>query len=258
MSDGAGLAAGWGLLVAASLALGAVAAARLQLPERVAALITAFGGGTLLSAVALELVPEADERAGTWWTAGGLLAGAAIYVAADAWLARDAEMASMRRSGHAAASGRPMPDMPPRAADEARGEAIAAGIVVDGVPESLALGLMAVEGDSGLALLVAVVIGNLTEAYGAAQPIIAGGRTRRFALVLLTVIGVGLGLVTLLGGTALADASGTFVGTAQAVAAGAVLAVLSISILPYAFGEASRRVALVTALGFTLGYLLSM
>ncbi|MGH8938560.1 MAG: hypothetical protein ACRDV2_04340, partial [Actinomycetes bacterium] len=130
--------------------------------------------------------------------------------------------------------------------------------VVDGVPESLALGLMAVEGDTGLALLVAVVIGNLTEAYGAAQPIIAGGRTRRFALVLLTVIGVVLGLVTLLGGTALADASGTVVCAAQAVAAGAVLAVLSISILPYAFGEASRRVALVTALGFTLGYLLSM
>ena len=46
-------------------------------------------------------------------------------------------------------------------------------------------------------------------------------------------------------------------GVAQAVAAGAVLAVLSISIIPYAFQEASSRAALAGALGFTAGYLLS-
>jgi zinc transporter, ZIP family len=160
----------------------------------------------------------------------------------------------MRRAGHAAASGRKM--RMPHSAEAARGEAIAAGIVVDGVPESLALGLMAADRGSGLALLVAVVVGNLTESYGAAQPIVAGGHTRRFAMVLLSVIGVLLGLVTVLGGTLLAAAPDTPVGTAQAVAGGAVLAVLSISILPYAFDEASRRVALVTALGFTVGYLL--
>ena len=50
--------AGWGLAVAASLFAGAVAGATLKLPERVAAAITAFGGGVLLAAVALELVPE--------------------------------------------------------------------------------------------------------------------------------------------------------------------------------------------------------
>jgi zinc transporter ZupT len=60
-----------------------------------------------------------------------------------------------------------------------------------------------------------------------------------------------------LGGTALADASGEVVGTAQAVAAGAVLAVVSVAIVPHAFEEVSRLVAGVTMLGFLVGYVLS-
>lgn len=55
---------GWGVVVAASLVAGSVAAAVLRLPARVAAAVTSFGGGVLLAAVALELVPDAHERAG--------------------------------------------------------------------------------------------------------------------------------------------------------------------------------------------------
>lgn len=250
------LAGGWGLLVALSLIVGALIAARLQLPARLAALITAFGGGILLAAVALELVPEADARSGSAWTVTGLMAGAIIYVAADALLARDERRSTARRSAHASASGMPMAE-PKAEADAVRGESIAAGIVVDGIPESLALGLMAVERGSGLALLVAVVVGNLTEAYGAAQPIIAGGRSRRFAVVLLTCIALLLGAVTVLGGLAGSALGDTAIGATQAVAAGAVVAVVSISIFPYAFETANRKVALATALGFAIGYLLS-
>jgi hypothetical protein len=47
------------------------------------------------------------------------------------------------------------------------------------------------------------------------------------------------------------------VGSVEAIAAGAVLAVISISIVPYAFSEVSRLVATVTVLGFVGGYLLS-
>jgi len=262
----------WALLVTASLVAGAVAAAWLRLSPSFAALVTSFGGGILFAAVAFELLPEADRGGGPAWTAVGLLLGAGLYVAADAWLTRDAGTELSRRSGHAAAAGQQMPMMTPPPApsrgdhavvvgspqqtEVGRGEAIAAGIVVDGIPESLALGLMVAGGQPGFALLAAVVVGNVTEAYGAAQPILAGGRSRRFAIGLLGGIGVVLGLTTLLGGSA-DIMSGTVVGIAQAVAAGAVIAVLSISIIPYTFEEVSSRVALATILGFTVGYLLS-
>lgn len=251
-----GAAAGWGSVVAVSLAAGAVAAAMLRLPGRMAATITAFGGGVLLAAVALELVPEADERAGEWLTALGLIAGTLLYVGADALLTRDQSMKNMRRSGHAAAAGRPM-SMPADHREAARGESIAAGLFVDGVPESIALGLTVAEGSIGVALLAGILVGNLVEAYGAAQPIIAGGHPKRFAIVLLTGIGIALALATTIGGTVLSDASPRLIGTSQAFAAGAVLAVVSISIIPHAFTEVSRLVATAAVLGFATGYLLS-
>jgi zinc transporter, ZIP family len=251
-----GASTAWGLVVGGSLLVGALAAAVLRLPSRVAALVTAFGGGVLLAAIALELVPEADEGAGTALTAAGLLVGTLIYVGADRWLARDEEMEMMRRSGHAAAAGMSM-KMPDRSSELTRGESIAAGIFVDGVPESIALGLTIAEGGVGVALLAGILIGNVVEAYGAAQPILSAGRSRRFALVLLGAIGLALAFATVLGGTALADASDELIGSAQAIAAGAVLAVVSIAVIPYAFSEVSSRVATATVLGFMVGYILS-
>jgi zinc transporter, ZIP family len=247
---------GWGLAVAASLLAGGAVAAATRLPERLAALITTFGGGVLVAAIALELVPEADARAGLIPTAFGLLAGTLVFVAADAYLNRNQQMMEMRRSGHAAAAGREM-SMPQAADGAARGESIAVGIFVDGVPESIALGLTIAEGAVGLALLVGVLVGNVVEAYGAAQPIVASGRTRRFALTLLAAIGLALAFATVLGGTVLADASDTLIGTAEAVAAGAVLAVVSISVIPYAFEKVSGEVAIAMVLGFIGGYLLT-
>jgi ZIP family zinc transporter len=271
-------AAAWGLVVGASLLAGALAAVKLRLPERVAALATAFGGGILFAAIALELVPEADAGAGPALTAAGLVAGTLVYVAADARLSQDPSMNTMRRMGHAAAAGRPMSDMaadalgtvpagaaPAAAAtpgtvphsEAARGESIAAGIFVDGVPESIALGLTIAQGELGVALLAGVLLGNLVEAYGAAQPILAGGHSRGFVLRLLGGIGIALALATTLGGTVLADASEELVGTLQAIAAGAVLAVISVAIVPHAFNEVSRAVATAMVAGFVAGYLLS-
>jgi zinc transporter, ZIP family len=252
-----GASAGWGLVVGGSLLAGALAAAFLRLPGRIAAFLTAFGGGVLLAAVALELVPEADAGAGAALTALGLVGGMFVYVAADHWLSQDEDMAMMRRSGHAAAAGRQMHMPPPGHAEAARGESIAAGLFVDGVPESIALGLTIAEGEIGVALLAGIVLGNMVEAYGAAQPIIAGGHSRAFAIRLLGMIGVALALATVLGGTVLSDASAELVGIAQAVAAGAVLAVISIAIAPHAFSEVSRMAAVATVAGFIVGYLLS-
>jgi zinc transporter, ZIP family len=248
---------GWGLVVAASLLAGALVAARIRLPERVAATLTAFGGGVLLAAVALELVPDADAEAGIALTTIGLIAGTLVYVGADAWLARRESHRGMRRALQASAAGHSDTAEEMLRDESARGLSIAAGLTIDGIPESIALGLTIAEDELGVALLAGIVIGNVVESYGAAQPIIAGGRPPGFAIRVLGGIGLALALATALGGTVLADASAEFVGTAQAVAAGAVLAVVTIAVIPHAFDEVSRRVATASVAGFVLGYLLS-
>lgn len=245
----------WGSAVGGSLVLGALIAVRRGQPKRIAAVATTFGGGLLFAALAFELVPEADERAGVWWTSAGFAAGTLVYLAADAWLTRDAGRREMRRSLQAAASGRSM-EKARDEAETARGESIAAGLFVDGVPESVALGLVIAEGGVGGALLVGVLVGNVVEAYGAAQPIM-GGRSARFAVGLLGGIGVSLAAATVLGGTVLSEVNETAVAFLQALAGGAILAVVLVSVIPHAFAEVSRWVAAAAAGGFLLGYLLS-
>ncbi len=264
------LSIGWGLVVALSLLLGAVAGARLRLSAPTAAMLSAFGGGILLAAVAFELVPEADAGAGMALTAAGMVVGTLIYVGADSWLSREEGRREMRYMARAAAAGRPMTmpssgvgqeardDQAPAAGGEAaRGLSLAAGIFIDGVPESLALGLTIAEGELGIALLVGILVGNLVESYGAARAVIAGGHRPDFAIRVFGGIGVALAVATVVGGTVLADASPELIGTAQALAAGAVLAVISIAVIPYAFDEVSRLVATATVAGFVCGYLLS-
>jgi zinc transporter, ZIP family len=147
----------WGLAIGASLVVGTVVAARTSLPSAVAEFVTAFGGGVLLAAITLELVPAADEAAGPAWTAGGLIS-ALVYVAADAWLTRDETRRIRRWAAHGMAAGRAMDDEMSAIrsggdhAQAARGESIAVGLFIDGVPESLALGLTVAAGEVGAAL----------------------------------------------------------------------------------------------------------
>lgn len=257
-----GASALWGLAIGSSLVVGAVVAARTSLPPAVAEFVTAFGGGVLLAAIALGLVPAADEAAGPAWTAAGLISGTLLYVAADAWLTRDETRRLHRRAAHGMAAGRAMEAemfalrSAGNHARAARGESIAVGLFIDGVPESLALGLTIAAGEIGAALAAGIVIGNVIESYGAAQPIVTGGHSRSFAVGLLAAIGVSLAVATVAGGTLLADAALQLVGTAQAVAAGAVLAMVSIQIIPHAFDEVSSVVAVAAIAGFTFGYLL--
>jgi zinc transporter, ZIP family len=252
-----GASVAWGLVVAGSLLAGALTAATVRIPGRLAATVTAFGGGTLIAAIGLQLVPTASRQAGLGLTAVGMLAGTLTYVGVDAWLTRDADMRAMRRSCQAVSAGGRMAAMAAGRGDARRGEAVALGGFVDGVPESLALGLMVASGGVGFALLAGILVGNVVESYGAARLIVGGGQSGRFALTLLGALGLALAFATVLGGTVLSGADPALIGTAQAVAAGAVLAVVSIAIIPNTFSEVSHRVASATVLGFIGGYLLS-
>jgi hypothetical protein len=73
-----------------------------------------------------------------------------------AWHAGDASIGACRR-------GRPAHDDARRSHGGRTRRVDRAGIFVDGVPESLALGLTIAEGELGVALLAGILLGNLVE-----------------------------------------------------------------------------------------------
>src|SRR3954454_8981398 len=78
----------WGLLGGGALIAGALIAWFVRVPRTVVASVMAFGAGVLISALAFDLVDEAERSGGLVPTVGGFLTGAVTYVLANLVLAR--------------------------------------------------------------------------------------------------------------------------------------------------------------------------
>lgn len=235
-----------------SLVAGAALAGLVDVPDEIGAAVAAFGGGVLIAAVGLEVVPEAEELTGRAGTTAGIVAGALIFIGADWLLTREESQREFRRKMHASAARR----LERSSGGTARGESIALGIFIDGVPETAALGITIADGKIGMALLAGIVFSNLSESYGASAFMIHGGRSRPAAVALFAGIGAALLAALVVGAEALDAVPDGPIGIGVAVAAGAVLATVSISIIPNAFLEVSRFAAFAIVLGFVAGYLL--
>ncbi len=245
----------WGALVSGALIVGSVAGAFLPHWERLATTLTIFGGGILLGALAFDLVPEAEEHAGTGFTAAGLVAGTLAFLGVDWLLTRDENLKELRRAMQAGMyGGRTRGGKKEQAG---RGKSIALGVFMDGVPETAALGITVAEGAIAVPLLTGVVVSNLVESYGASEPMIEAGYARTYPLALFGGIALALVAAIVLGATLLADASDGVIGAAEAIAGGAIFATVLVAVIPHAFAEVSRVAAVAAVLGLVTGYALS-
>ena len=144
----------WGLLAGGALVVGAGVAWFVKVPRAVVAGVMAFGAGVLISALAFDLVDEAEKQGGLVPTVTGFLGGALVYVAANVVLAR-------RGAQHRKRSG---DQQPSEHEQQGSGTAIAVGALLDGIPESVVLGVSLLGGNGvGVAVLAAIFISNLPE-----------------------------------------------------------------------------------------------
>ena len=236
----------WGTVAGASLIIGGVVAIRVSLTRRVVGLIMAFGAGVLLSAVAYELVHEAFETsAGDGGVALGLLAGSVVFFTAENLIGRlagEGEEESADGSAHAKQAGR----------------AIVLGIILDGIPESLVLGLTVLEaGTVSAALLVAVFLSNLPEAIAATTALSRAGRDPTRIMRFWVLVALGFGLTSLLGYVVLDAASPRTLAFVLAFAGGAVLTMLANTMMPEALHHGGKLAGLLTTVGFALAFAIS-
>src|SRR4051794_3064084 len=236
------LAAGlWGLVTGGALVLGAAVAWWVRVPPKIIAGIMAFGAGVLISALAFELVDEAVRGGGLGPTVIGFLGGAVVYVAANALLDR-------RGARHRKRSGGQQPSEDEQSGS---GAAIAIGALLDGIPESVVLGLTLLGGGAvSPAVLAAIFISNVPEGLSSAAGMKQAKRGPAYVFGVWGGIAVASGLAALVGYLALDGVSPDVVATITAIAAGAILAMLADTMIPEAFEKAHVLTGLVTALGF--------
>jgi len=241
----------WGGLGASALLVGAVTAFRFDVPKRVQGLILAFGAGTLIGAVAYELFEEAvDLSVSGVDVAIGFGLGATVFylgsLAIDR-LSRPPTEAPETPGGMAS-------KRDPRTS----GLALVLGAVLDGIPESVVLGLSLLAGQGvSVAVLAAVFISNIPEGLSASEDLADAGLKRMRILGLWALVVVVSALAATFGFGVLGKMGPHVVVLLDSFAAGAILAMLAESMIPEAYEQGGRAVGLATTFGFAIAAALS-
>lgn len=250
----------FGAIASSALVLGAVGGVRLQFPKRVLAAMLAFAAGALITALAFELFEDSYEQGGIWRAALGLLAGAVVFTVISQRLDRMAE--GHREVDHGsekldvdAAAQDAAPS--PASVSGGAGLALLAAVTLDGVPENIALGVSLGDGSGGIALLAAIFVSNFPEALVGSASMRTQGRSHAFILGTWTLCALLLILAVVIGAGPLSAATPETLSLPLAFAAGAVLASLADTLMPEAYERGGPTVALSTAAGFILSFVLS-
>jgi len=183
------------------------------IPRRILGLIMGFGAGVLISAVAYELILEAVEvSADRLAVAAGFASGALVFYAGDVAIDR-------RATG----------------SEGAGGLALVLGAVLDGIPESVVIGISLLAGEgASVAVVVAVFLSNVPEAISATSDLLTGGWSKARVLALWGVVVAASAAAAGLGYLTLEGASGSLVAAIQAFAAGSILTMLADAMIPEA------------------------
>jgi ZIP family zinc transporter len=238
----------WGLLAGAALVAGAAIAWFVRVPQRLIAAIMAFGAGVLISALAFELMEEAYERGGLDSTGLGFIGGAAVYTAANWVLSRHG-------AKHRKRSGRKQPS---ESEHSGSGLAIAVGALLDGIPESIVIGLSLLQGGAvSLVAVIAIFLSNIPEGLSSAAGMKKAGRPAPYVFGVWTAIAVISGVAAWVGYAVFRDFSPDVVAATTATAAGAILAMLADTMIPEAFAETHNAAGLITVVGFFAAFVLS-
>ena len=243
------IAGGWGLVAGAALVLGALLAMAVELPHRVIAAVMGFGSGVLVNVLASQLIRESVDSGGLSVTLGSFIAGAAVFSGAN-WLLSKRGAKHRNRCGGCVQQARE---------HEAPGSglAIAIGALLDGIPESLIIGLSVRDGEVALAVVAGFFISNLPQGLSSASGMKEAGRSTVYVLSLWIMIALASGAAAAIGHAALGGATAGLQASIKAFAAGALLAMLAEAMIPEAFEKAQSFIGLITASGFLVALILT-
>lgn len=221
---------GLGLLGASSLLLAGLLACWVKVPSRLVGIMAGFGAGALIAAITTDLVPQAQEQLGNWQFSLWMLIGVVVFLVADRLVEK-----RFGEAGVGAAMG------------------IVVGSVVDGIPESIIFGIqVGTAFPISISFLAAVFVSNIPQSIAPSADLAAAGWSARRVGTLWFWVVLACGVAAALGYLATTFTSDVQGGRAAALAAGGLLAMLTNSLMPFAFERGKSLAGAATAVGFCM------
>ncbi|MGZ3861052.1 MAG: ZIP family metal transporter [Flavisolibacter sp.] len=238
----------WGFVSGSALLVGASLGYWVKVPKKIIAFVMGFGSGVLISALAFDLMDEAYQRGGFDSTAIGFVSGAVVYSLINYFLSKKGAKHRKRSGGQ----------QPSEEENSGSGLAIAAGALLDGIPESIAIGVSMIEGGVvSTAAVIAIFLSNIPESLSSTTGMKNAGRKPRYIFGVWGTITLISTLASLCGYSIFKNFSPDVTAASIAVAAGAILAMLSDTMMPEAFEEGHDFTGVITVIGFLAAFMLT-
>lgn len=233
----------WGSISVSGIIVGALIGIFAPLTHRTIAATMAVAAGLLLAAATVELAAKAITLTSS--LAGGF---AALMIGAVGFSWANSVLSSIR-AGDRKRCGICV-SQPSETSNPGSGNAIALGTAMDAIPEALVLGLTLKTHGPEAALIAAIALGNLPEAISGSAGMQAAGRSVKWILGVWGTVAVGTVVLTGAGFLVAGSLSPSLTAALQLFGAGALIAMVTETIIPEAVHGTPKFAGTVTAVGF--------
>lgn len=235
----------YSFLAGFSLILGVIIGTVFKIGQRAIAAIMAFGSGVLICALTFGLMEEAFKHGGFDAIVIGFLLGGVVFIGGD-FLVHRYGGRNYKKKKHF------------RAVRATNGKAIILGAALDGIPESIALGLSLLEKNGiGLLMLAAIFLSNLPESISSIDDLRREGLSTKQIYFTWSIVSIGSVVAAILSFIFLKNINLNMRGIIESFASGAILAMLADSMMPEAYEEGGYLIGFLTMLGFLTAFILS-
>ncbi|MEI7615646.1 MAG: ZIP family metal transporter [Actinomycetota bacterium] len=235
----------YSVLAGFSLIIGVIIGTVFKIGQRTIAAIMAFSSGVLICALTFGLMEEAFKHGGFDAIAIGFLLGGVVFIGGD-FLVHRYGGRNHKRKKHF------------KSVRDTNGKAIVFGASLDGIPESIALGLSLLEKNGiGLLMLAAIFLSNVPESISSIDDLRKEGISTKKIYFMWSIVSIGSIAAAILSYIFLKNISLNMRGIIESFASGAILAMLADSMMPEAYEEGGYLIGFLTMLGFLTAFIIS-